>query len=331
MAATETPKNNVYQLLKKLLGEEDSTQWVSATVLTKYRSSYRKPGAMMLVSPLGQTYGLISGGCLESDIVLRARRVLQYGHPEFVIYDSMEEGNIAAELGLGCNGRIGVLIEEITESQRAIYGLLLERMKSGQTSCLVHAYNEDGESFGDSFGIRALLDENQQVIHIIEGDGDIPQFDAANDDEPQLSCRDGFTWSRCKVKPPVRLLLVGGGVDAQPVAELAARLGWRVTVADHRTVNARHHYFAMAEAIVNVLPEDLEETPQADAVIVMSHNLETDARWLSCCSQISGLEYVGLLGPQSRKEQVLEIAGLDPGGAFAKVIYGRPLFLLSKF
>ena len=310
MSAPVLPATSFYQLLKRLLSGTDTAEWVSATVLTKYRSSYRKPGAMMLVSPFGQTQGLISGGCLESDIVLRARRVLEYGKPEFVIYDSMEDGNIAAELGLGCNGRIGVLVEEITGDHRALYEALVERMDAGLTSYLVHDFDR---------GLTALLDADRQIVATIGG-GPLP----ADRDRLVTVGEDADNEGRSvvEVKPPVRLLIAGGGIDARPVAELAGKLGWRVTVADHRTVNARTQDFPLAESVIGDPPGEIDSELSADAVIIMTHNLDMDARWLDYCRKLTGLKYLGLLGPVSRKEEVFALAGLDENDPLVQLVQG---------
>ena len=295
MTAPALSANNFYQILKMLLAETGADPWASATVLTKHRSSYRKPGAMMLVSPLGRTFGLISGGCLESDIVVRARRALEYGEPEFVIYDSTEDGNIAAELGLGCNGRIGVLVEEISDAHRRLYGTLLERMEAGRTTGMLHSFDS---------GLTALLNDMREVIDTIGADTAMPDLRRGPVPEQQ--------WALVDIKPPVRLLVAGGGVDARPVAEFAAKLGWRVTVADHRTVNARRQDFPLAETLIHQVPGDLAPVPPVDAAVIMTHNLDMDAGWIRYCSELPGLHYVGLLGPVSRKQEVLSLAGLSP-------------------
>ena len=315
MIAASSPANNLYQLVGLITATEDLSGWVTATVVNKHRSSYRKPGAMMLVSPLGQTFGLISGGCLESDIVLRARRVLEYGVAEYVVYDSAEDGNIAAELGLGCNGRIGVIVEPLTTGHHSLYQALYRHLQRGCSATLIHCLEPV-----ESCGLRALVDKDDAVLGELPG---IPQVPALA--ELSAACpveTAGAAWSLVKVKPPVRLLIAGGGVDARPVAHLAATLGWRVTVADHRTVNARKADFPAAESLLRSLPGRPETALKVDAAIVMSHNLDTDARWIRYLSDMRDLYYVGLLGPESRKAEVMALAGLASQGIFARRVRG---------
>jgi xanthine/CO dehydrogenase XdhC/CoxF family maturation factor len=115
------------------------------------------------------------------------------------------------------------------------------------------------------------------------------------------------------IAPPAHLLLLGGGPDARPVAELAAFLGWRVTVVDHRPA-----YLDPARFPANTM---LVETPAADvadavtledfsAAIVMSHHLDSDLQYLRALAATS-VPYVGLLGPAARRERLLSELG-DP-------------------
>ena len=95
--------NHLYHLLEHYFSQPKEDYWSVATLVTKSGSSYRNSGAMMLISPEGRTFGLISGGCLESDIARRAQRVWQLGKSDFVIYDTEDDESIVSKLELGCN------------------------------------------------------------------------------------------------------------------------------------------------------------------------------------------------------------------------------------
>src|SRR5687768_5333852 len=82
-----------------------------ATVVRVRGSSYRSPGARMLITDDGKWVGSISGGCLEGDALRKARQVMQDRKPLTVTYDTREESNQNLGIGLGCNGVIDVLIE----------------------------------------------------------------------------------------------------------------------------------------------------------------------------------------------------------------------------
>jgi xanthine/CO dehydrogenase XdhC/CoxF family maturation factor len=119
--------------------------------------------------------------------------------------------------------------------------------------------------------------------------------------------------------------LLGAGPDAQPVAELAAFLGWNVTVIDHRSQYAQAERFPSAAAVLDGGPRALaalllNETVDAPApepqpahfpaAIVMSHHLATDRAYLQALAS-SGIPYVGLLGPATRRERLLVDLGDD--------------------
>ena len=81
-----------------------------ATLAHAEGSTYRRAGARMLVFADGTSVGSISGGCLEADVVERARRAAAAGAPETVVYDTTSDEDIVWGLGLGCNGVVTVTI-----------------------------------------------------------------------------------------------------------------------------------------------------------------------------------------------------------------------------
>ena len=100
-----------------------------ATVVAVGGSSYRRPGARMLVAGDGHTWGGISGGCLERDVARRARIVIETGEPVLCRYDTTESlDEITEESGLldlgrtpgvalGCRGVIDLFIERISSDR----------------------------------------------------------------------------------------------------------------------------------------------------------------------------------------------------------------------
>jgi xanthine/CO dehydrogenase XdhC/CoxF family maturation factor len=112
---------------------------------------------------------------------------------------------------------------------------------------------------------------------------------------------------------PPRLLLLGGGPDALPIVELGARLGWKVTVFDHRPAYAQAAHFPAAERVVLAHPEELGRALDLEgfeAAVVMSHHLPSDLTYLRLLAGMR-IGYVGLLGPPIRRERLLA----DLGGA----------------
>jgi xanthine/CO dehydrogenase XdhC/CoxF family maturation factor len=68
----------------------------------------------MVIRVDGSTVGIVSGGCLETDLALHAVQVHESGEPRTVTYDTRGDDEAAWALGLGCNGLIDVLVEPLS-------------------------------------------------------------------------------------------------------------------------------------------------------------------------------------------------------------------------
>jgi xanthine dehydrogenase accessory factor len=318
---------HLFHLLRQLR-EDQSPDWVLATVVTKVQSSYRQPGAMMLVHPEGQSLGLVSGGCLEADIRLNARKVLALDQGKCILYDDTEEGsndeNIAAELGLGCNGRVEILVQPLRAEQRKILLQLLDRMEHGQDSYLLQCFQSDSPSDLDAL---VLLDDRANVVARAT-ERDSPNIEVERGEDSSVLSKHCIvsdadkSWSLNRHNHPIKLWVIGGGVDAQPLVKMAASLGWQVSVVDHRPAYGQELKFPLAAAFIRGRPEDLKQSIDADAVLLMSHNLRLDAAWLARIKSSTSLRYIGLLGPVSRKHEVLKQAKIDESSELIKVIHG---------
>ena len=112
---------------------------------------------------------------------------------------------------------------------------------------------------------------------------------------------------------PPRIVLLGAGPDAVPVVEFATRLGWEVTLADHRPAYAVAAHFPAAERVILTRPEALStvlDLESFSAAIVMSHHLPSDLAYLRALVA-TAIPYVGLLGPAVRRERLLGDLGAD--------------------
>jgi xanthine/CO dehydrogenase XdhC/CoxF family maturation factor len=78
-----------------------------ATLVRSKGSSYRRPGARMLICADGATAGSLSGGCLEEEVAQRALDVMGSGAPSLMSFDT--------RLRFGCNGSIDVFVERLRE------------------------------------------------------------------------------------------------------------------------------------------------------------------------------------------------------------------------
>ncbi len=76
-----------------------------ATLVAREGSSYRMPGARMLVTADGNFSGTLSGGCLEEGIAQVAQRVLSNGQSETLHIDTRPH--------FGCPGKLRVFVEPV--------------------------------------------------------------------------------------------------------------------------------------------------------------------------------------------------------------------------
>src|SRR4051794_34223632 len=85
-----------------------------ATVVAVEGSSYRRPGARMLIAEDGRTWGGVSGGCLERDVARRGRGVIETGNPVMCRYDTADDEELAGGVATGCGGAIELFIQRIS-------------------------------------------------------------------------------------------------------------------------------------------------------------------------------------------------------------------------
>lgn len=234
------------------LARQEGKQAALATVVQVQGSSYRRPGARMLVTEDGQLTGAISGGCLEGDALRKARLVMHEQQNMLVTYDTTDEDDAQLGVGLGCNGIIQILIEPISSNdpanpiaffqaflssrQSAVVVTLfsLESRTSAQPGTCLFIPEKGGIAGGleDAVLQEALLADAQQVL---EQRASITKTYVT--DEGVLT---GFVEL---LQPAVSLVVVGAGNDAIPLVNMAAILGWQVTVVDGRANYAKASRF----------------------------------------------------------------------------------------
>jgi xanthine/CO dehydrogenase XdhC/CoxF family maturation factor len=268
---------------------------VLATVVRTAGSTYAKPGAQMLIAHDGEYAGLLSGGCLEGDLREHALKVAATGAAVIVSYDLRSTTDQLFGLGAGCEGAMDVLLTRVSAQEHwqpladIAAGFLAERESR---TCFVTASTHEGYALGKIVPLDRIATVPVDV--------------------------DLFTVS---VAPAARILLLGGGPDARPVAELCGFLGWRVTVADHRASYLRPERFPahtrLIEARADALVTRLQLADYA-AAIVMSHHLESDLHYLRALSH-STVPYVGLLGPAGRREKLLTDLGADAAALLSRL------------
>lgn len=295
----------------------DSESVVLATVVRVTGSSYGGVGARMVIRTDGSTVGLVSGGCLESDLAEHARRVHANGRAEVVTYDTRDDDDAPWGLGLGCNGLIEVLLEPLPPLRAKDVAAIIHQALGGDAPSVIATVirASDSETGLPTVGSHALL-RNAETESIGEWGTGSALADAAQHVVDALAAgRRGLVREFGAVEvafevvmPAVRLIVCGTGPDAAPVARFASQLGWDVTVADHRPLtNAHSSRFPGARVIECAealrLADVVALTPRS-AAVVMSHNFPRDRDYVQAILA-AGVAYLGVLGPRARTERML--------------------------
>ena len=287
---------------------------VLATVIRTGGSTYAKPGAQMLIAADGEYAGLLSGGCLEGDLREHARTVASTGTARIVSYDLRSTTDQLFGLGAGCEGAMDILLTRVSAHERwQPLNFMADAARRGVICriALVTATRDAALRLGQLVTDTgtpvngAVVDARTLALrHAAAG--------AAGNSLIQVQQPDAELFVAA-IAPPPRLLLLGGGPDARPVAELAAFLGWRVVVVDHRSSYLVPARFPGGAELIEVRPAELASAVNLDdfaAAVVMSHHLDSDLHYLRGLAH-SRLPYVGLLGPAARREKLLGDLGAD--------------------
>lgn len=308
------------QLLPLFLRERQAQQaMVLATIIRTAGSTYRKAGAQMLIAQNGEYAGLLSGGCLEGDLRDHADQVLRNERSQIVQYDMRSPDDQLFGLGAGCEGAMDILLQPVSSDNQwqplAHVHAAWQVNQATRLALIVRSQHsalpaggvllESGEFFPSSH--RSPADEI-----VLAG------LRSLLTDQPANSVKeinDGLHVFLLESSPPPRLLILGAGPDAQPLATLAHFLGWKTTIYDHRSAYATATRFPHAEAIICARPELLPQRLRLDdyhAAIVMSHHLDADLQYLRQLVDCNVL-YIGLLGPAARRERLFADLGSGIG------------------
>ncbi len=290
---------------------------VLGVVLETAGSTYRKPGALMLIASDGNYAGLLSGGCLEGDLREHADSVRKSGEPRVISYDLRGPDDLLWGLGVGCEGAMKILLMRVAASNEwqplaHLAGKLAEHRETAvglvveSATAPLHA----GDVILPAAGADTLPSAPRVAPSVYAALAAAASTRSAHwigGTEP------GVRLFALPLALPPRILLLGAGPDTLPVVDFAARLGWKVTLVDHRPAYAQPARFPLAERVVQARPDELPDAVDLTAytaAVVMSHHLPSDLAYLRALAW-SQVPYVGLLGPAVRREKLLADLGPD--------------------
>ncbi|MDZ4730171.1 MAG: XdhC family protein [Xanthomonadales bacterium] len=310
-------------LLKFFEQHREDDSLVLVTIIGTEGSTYRKPGAMMLISQDRQYVGMISGGCLEGDLLHHADDVFATGQARKITYDMHAGDELVWSLGIGCDGIIHLLLQKldridgfpmldwITSSLAARQAVMLAMKLADDDSGPDLGEPGLGEiglinSVNKAFGEERLVSAASEAV---SSDWPVWRSQQRADSAVLL----------INMPPQPRVLLCGAGPDAVPVAAQFAKLGWDCIVVDHRSGYAMPERFSPGCETLVSRPEKLHlvlDLQQIDAAVIMAHHLENDAAYLRQLAPLLGdeqspgnLAYLGVLGPAARRNKLCEMAG----------------------
>ena len=287
---------------------------VLATVYETLGSTYSKAGQRIVIAGDGRYQGLVSGGCLEGDLAERARSVIATNEAASVTYDMRDDADDVFGLGVGCNGLIRILLQPLTAGngyepfrtlgelmlahERVVTATIIESADAAQKpgATIICRRGQEPQAFGESTLAPHILSRCEQIL--TSGAASLERF-------------DGSSVLYAPLSSVPRLLILGAGLDAVPLVNMAAELGWWTEVCDHRPAYLERGDLVRADRVQHVDPRALSadvDLTGFDAAIVMSHHLVTDCSYLR---ELAAIEtpYIGVLGPRDRKHRLLSELG----------------------
>ena len=275
-------------------------------------STYQKPGALILIAANGDYAGLLSGGCLETDLREHAARVIVSGEPHTLEYEMGTEEDLLWGLGLGCEGTMRILLLRVGPQNHWQPLDFLAAAHRAHTHAAVGIVCESSRADVPCGALALPASVPASTPAALR----TPALQAALAASARgggagVQVEDCFALFLLPLSLSPRILVLGAGPDVVPLVDFAAQLSWQVTLVDHRPAYANAAHFPAAAAVLLGRPEGLSATVDLGAfvgAIVMSHHLPSDLLYLRALAG-SPIPYVGLLGPPARRDKLLTELG----------------------
>jgi len=306
-------------------------QMALATVAKVEGSSYRRPGARMLVTEDGQLTGAISGGCLEGDALRKALLAIHQRKNRLITYDTSSEEGSEFAVQLGCDGIVHILFEYIDTDNPDNPLALLERLQhSRQETVVITLFSTKNKN--EQRGTVLLTNGKSTLSSDMDLTALTDDIQLAKINRQSYIKKIQLNGVRTEaliqyIPPAVHLVIAGAGNDAQPLVEAADILGWETTVVDGRATHALPHRFPKATQVIVTTPGQVPAYVDIDpftVFVLMTHNYHYD---LGLLKLLIGTDtpYIGMLGPKTKLERTfrdLEQTGIIIDDLQRKRIYG---------
>lgn len=315
---------NIIQIYDSL--DHSSEKVALASVVNVEESSYRRIGARMLVQSTGTWVGGISGGCLEGDALRRSQAAIYKNQSALVVYDTMDDDRNQIGVGLGCNGRIEVLLTPVDPENPDNEIEILRKIQHATTPSIllkVIGAAEETEILGqlklvsitesqvDFVGI-----ERHQLAALLE--------EVIAKKAPRVfSCKSIF-YGDIKIliefiRPETRLVIAGDNYDVNAMAGVANELGWEIHIIG-KAKKLSKQIFSLAKHVLDYQQADEVVVNDYTAVILMSHDYQKDLDLLQLFYPQKPA-YLGMLGPKKRflkmKNELVDMSFDEQGFLFS--------------
>jgi len=285
-----------------------------ATIVAVRGSTYRRPGARLLVPEEGELVGNISGGCLENDVADVAKIVMREGMARIVSFDLTADDDEVWGWGLGCNGAFELFVEPADKAAE-VAGALRIALEEERPICMVTILDSTvpGVEQGDRILVRpggaAERSFGDAAVDAAAREAALEQLGAEQSQIRTMAGTSGEARAFVEVlEPPLRLVVCGAGHDAVPLVRQAASLGWSPVVVDDRPEFLNRDRFREAAGFVLVeRPDKVAEVAPVDErafVVVMTHNFLRDKDYVRSLLS-SPARFIAMLGPAVRTERLL--------------------------
>lgn len=297
--------------IEKIVNRYGAINWEKeqvalGTVVKVEGSAYRRIGARMFVSSNGQWVGGISGGCLEGDALKRAQIAIMKNEDSIVVYDTTEDDPHQIGVGLGCNGRIEVLLTPINYENKSNQIEFLHKIINNRTSTIllqVLNIKEGNKDLRGKFYTQDNLNELSKTIAV-----DLVEIQDKIQSTFYKRKSKVFTLiNKAKheyevlfelIRPKIKLVCIGDNYDVNAFIGIAKELGWEIHVAGKQRKLSKVVYQS-AKQVYSIESAKNIQIDEYTAVVLMSHDYKTDLTLLKEYIKMD-IPYIGLLGPKKR-------------------------------
>jgi xanthine dehydrogenase accessory factor len=275
----------------------DRNQKTALLMINEVRgSAYRQPGAKMMMATDGQMFGTLSGGCLENDLFEWAKEAIRENNPLTRHYDLSE--NELWSLGIGCKGSLEIMIVPVNQSDLFWKNTIDLLQKNKPITIILEIptgvrvlLDQDGNGWGD----MEILPDNVHKIAL----------ERANRTRAEVIFHGERRFVIDTMKPSEQLIISGAGHDAVPLASVAHKVGFDVTILDPRRDFNNPFRFPDVSHMVEE-PCEADVTSFRDSTwVIMNHQQNRDEAALALALR-SNPRFIGVLGPLSRTQEMLD-------------------------